>query len=323
VKVRLIQLDGKLPNIALMKLAAHHKALGDEISFTRVQAARGIGSLTAKHVWGSPDITYASMIFEKTKPLADQLLLFNPKVIIGGSGWNEKIKLSDVGVTTLDQDYSMYPEWTQSIGFSQRGCRLACKFCKVPTMEGKFQKVQRAVDIWRGEPHPRHLILLDNDFFGDPEWSKEIEAMKAGKFKVSFNQGINARFLNDETAAAIAGVDYRDVNMKDRRLYTAWDNSRDWETFMRGINALLKYGVLPRHLVVYLLLGFYKWSDFSDWDRRRRQLREMKIFPYPMPYNRTREAVGFQRWVIGHYDKRVSWAEWEAAGYQPKNLRLN
>ena len=91
---------------------------------------------------------------------------------------------------------------------------------------------------------------------------------------------------------------------------------------MGGIKALLKHGVLPRHLVVYLLLGFYKWSDFSDWDRRRRELREMNIFPYPMPYHRTREAVGFQRWVIGHYDKRVSWKEWEEARYQPKNLML-
>ena len=48
----------------------------------------------------------------------------------------------------------------------------------------------------------------------------------------------------------------------------------------------------------------------------------MNIFPYPMPYHRTREAVGFQRWVIGHYDKRVSWKEWEEARYQPKNLML-
>lgn len=317
MKVRLIQLDGKLPNIALMKLGAHHRAKGDDISLTVVKR-----KLTAQHVWGEPDITYASAIFEKTKPVIEELLRFNPKAIVGGSGWNEQIKLADVGVSTLEQDYSLYPEWTQSIGFSQRGCRLACKFCKVPKMEGKFQKVQRAVDIWRGDPHPRHLVLLDNDFFGDPEWEKEIEAINAGKFKVNFTQGINARFLNDETAAAIATVDYRDVNMKDRRLYTAWDNSRDKERLFKGLKSLMKHGVRPRHLVVYILLGFYKWSNREDWELRRRELRELGVFPYPMPYNRTPESVGFQRWVIGHYDKRVSWKDWEEARYQPRNLRL-
>lgn len=317
MKVRLLQLDGKLPNIALMKLAAHHKAKGDEISFARVEPRKN--KVTLQHVWGNPDIIYASMIFEKSKPLGEELIRFNPKAVIGGSGWNEHIKLKDVGCETLEQDYSLYPEFTQSIGFSQRGCRLSCKFCKVSTMEGKFQKIQGAASIWRGEGHPKHLVLLDNDFFGDPDWPQEVESLKG--FKVNFCQGINARFLNDETAAAIASVDYRDINMKDRRLYTAWDNSRDWKTFMAGINALMKHGVRPRHLVVYLLLGFYKWSDFADWDRRRKELREMGIFPYPMPYERTPEAVGFQRWVIGHYDKRgVTWDEWVAAKYQPRRL---
>jgi hypothetical protein len=30
--------------------------------------------------------------------------------------------------------------------------------------------------------------------------------------------------------------------------------------------------------------------------------------------------VGFQRWIVGAYDKRVSWREWMAAGYRPENL---
>lgn len=32
--------------------------------------------------------------------------------------------------------------------------------------------------------------------------------------------------------------------------------------------------------------------------------------------------VGFQRWVVGAYDKRVSWGEWERAGYRPERLGL-
>jgi len=35
MSVRLTQLDGKLPNLALMKLAAWHRAKGDHIVFSR------------------------------------------------------------------------------------------------------------------------------------------------------------------------------------------------------------------------------------------------------------------------------------------------
>ena len=40
-----------------------------------------------------------------------------------------------------------------------------------------------------------------------------------------------------------------------------------------------------------------------------------------MPYVRTPELVGFQRWVVGAYDKRISWEEFAGAKYQPCNLR--
>ena len=44
-----------------------------------------------------------------------------------------------------------------------------------------------------------------------------------------------------------------------------------------------------------------------------------------MPYERTPELLGFQRWVIGAYNKvgnknSVAWADWEAADYEPRNL---
>jgi hypothetical protein len=33
--IRLTQIDGKLPNLALMRLAAFHRSQGDEIRFTK------------------------------------------------------------------------------------------------------------------------------------------------------------------------------------------------------------------------------------------------------------------------------------------------
>jgi hypothetical protein len=40
-----------------------------------------------------------------------------------------------------------------------------------------------------------------------------------------------------------------------------------------------------------------------------------------MPYERTPELVGYQRWVVGAYDKRVPWETWSGAKYQPRSIR--
>ena len=98
----------------------------------------------------------------------------------------------------------------------------------------KIRQEATIADIWRGEPWPRELLLLDNDFFGQPAWRERIAEIRNGSFKVSFNQGINARFLTDEAAEAIASVDYRDDSMKVKRIYTAWDNRKDEQRLFAG-----------------------------------------------------------------------------------------
>ena len=145
--------------------------------------------------------------------------------------------------------------------------------------------------------------------------------MKDGKFKVSFNQGINARMLTDETSAAIASVDYRDDGMKTKRIYTAWDNKKDESRLFRGLESLVKHGVKPDHIMVYILCGYWPNETQEDREYRRRKLRDFGCRPYPMPYTRTKEIIGFQRWIIGAYDKSISWDEWVKARYEPRNLR--
>jgi hypothetical protein len=318
VKVLLLQLDGKIPNIALMRIAAHHRARGDEVE---LRWTRDVASV-APELFGRPDRVYASLIFERTRPVAEALRSTYPDAVIGGTGWEVTSSLEAVGITTTAQDYSIYPAWRQSIGFTQRGCRLKCPFCVVPKKEGDIRPELSLYSLWRGDPWPRELILLDNDFFGQARWPTLIWQMREGGFKVSFNQGINARFLTDETAAAIASVDYRDDSMENKRIYTAWDNSKDEDRLFRGLELLVRHGVKPDHIMVYILLGYWPWSDLADWEGRRDKLRKFGARPYPMPFERTPRAVGFQRWVIGAYDKRIGWEAWEKAGYRPERVGL-
>lgn len=316
----LLQLDGKIPNIALMRLSSYLKDEGYLVKLRRAANQRALESTLRDHA--SFDLLAGSLIFEKTRPLAESLRALRPDTLLGGTGWEVTSNLEAVGVPRLaPQDYTLYPDFHQSIGFTQRGCRLKCSFCVVPRKEGGVTEEQTIAELWRGEPWPKQLLLLDNDFFGQPHWRERVEEITTGRFKVSFNQGINARFLNEEVAAAIGTLDYRDDQMKERRLYTAWDNRKDEERLFRGLELLVANGVRPRHLMVYMLIGYWPGETHEDRDFRRARLRDFGALPYPMPYVRTPELVGFQRWVIGGYDKAIPWAEWVRARYQPRNLR--
>jgi hypothetical protein len=322
VNVLLFQLDGKIPNIALMRVAAHHRARGDDVQLRHTGTPR-------RELWDAPDVVYASAIFEKTRPAVEALRIEFPEAIVGGTGVDVTSSLESIGITTTEQDYSIYPRWRQSIGFTQRGCRLRCSFCVVPRKEGPIRPERSILDIWRGGDYPRELILLDNDFFGNKQhWRQHIAAIREGGFKVNFNQGINARFLSDqfddadEAAEALASVDYRDDSMKTKRIYTAWDNRKDEERLFQGLRRLVRYGIKPAHIMVYMLVGYWPGETIEDCLYRRDRLREFGCCPYPMPFVRTPELVGFQRWIVGAYDKRIAWAEWKAANYRPERLAI-
>jgi hypothetical protein len=314
-RVLLLHLDGKIPNLALLRIAGHHRAAGDEVV---LQYGAQFGTLFDPDA----DSVYASAVFIATRPLVARLFQVYPQAIVGGTGWSITRTVEDIGIVRRGPlDYSIYPRYQSSIGFTQRGCRLRCPFCVVGGKEGAVAEEQSVAEIWRGDPWPRDLILLDNDFFGQVHWRERIEEIRTGHFRVNFNQGINARFLTDEAAEAIASVDYYDARMKSRRIYTAWDNLKDEDRLFAGLNRLVRYGVKPDHIMVYILCGYWPSETHEDREYRRRRLRDFGARPYPMPYTRTPELIGFQRWVVGAYDKRVPWRDWIAAKYEPRGLR--
>ncbi|MCZ2079319.1 MAG: radical SAM protein [Bryobacterales bacterium] len=313
----LLQLDGKLPNLALMRLSAYLKQRGELVEFRRVHSPRTLERGLFDEPWTQ---VYASLIFDRTRPIAERLRTVYPTAVIGGTGWNRGLRLEDLGVFEKELDYSLYPEYRHSIGFTQRGCRLRCPFCCVPEKEGRVRDESSISEIWRGEPHPKNLLLLDNDFFGTASWRERIYEIRDGHFRVCFNQGINARLLDEETAAALASVQYSDDNFRTRRIYTAWDNRKDEARFFAGLDALVRHGVRPGDILVYVLIGYWLGETHQDREYRRRRLREFGALPYPMPYSRNPELVGFQRWVVRRADLHVSWEEYCKAHWRPERL---
>ena len=304
MKVRLTQLDGKLPNLALMKLAHWRRSQGDEVFLARTP--------TPTLFEPAYDKVYASAIFSWTQPVINRLRLAYPQAIVGGTGSDSTIEVEAViGDEYEHYDYSIYPSYEYSIGFTQRGCRLKCGFCVVPKKEGKPRSVNTIHDIWR-EGTPRALLLLDNDFFGQDVWCDRIDEIKDGRFKVSWSQGINVRMITDETAAAIASVDYRDDSFQQKRLYTAWDNLGDEQRFFTGLERLNAAGIPSRHVMAYMLVGYKPGETMEDVLYRFHRLREAGCRPYPMVFEKWRqpELRKFARWAIRRYYEFVPWEEY-------------
>jgi hypothetical protein len=322
MRVRLTQIDGSLPNLALMKLSHWHKSRGDEVVFTR-QAARDM-------LEGDYDRVYGSAIFQFSSVKLRRLLDAWPDAIVGGTGTANKATVESViGCAPYEKyDYEIYPGYEPSLGFTQRGCRLSCKFCVVPGKEGKAISVNTIADIWRGDRHPKRLHLLDNDFFGQPEnqWRARIDEIRQGGFKVCLNQGINVRHITPDAAAALASVEYRDSAFKERRVYTAWDNLKDENVFFNGIGMLEDAGVPSKHVMAYMLVGYDK---NETWDRiwhRFHRMTARGIQPFPMVYDCRandpalyRHLKQFQRWVVTGLYRAVPFTEYDA-GYRSDRM---
>lgn len=311
--IRLTQLDGALPNLALMKLSHWHKSRGDEVVMT-TELQRGLFEPEYDRVYGSAIFKFSQ----------DRLMRFRrefPQAIVGGTGTPSPVTVEDIiGSEYENYDYSGYPDVDYSLGFTQRGCRLKCKFCVVPAKEGKPRNVNTIANIWRGAPLPKKLHILDNDFFGNPQWRERITEIREGNFRVCLSQGINVRLINKEAAQAIASIEYRDTKFERRRLYTAWDNLKDEGVFFRGLDMLEEAGIQAPNIMVYMLVGFDKAETWERIWHRFNRMVERGVLPYPMVFDRSRKDLcAFQRWVTMGLYRVVDWMDYESRLKSPES----
>ena len=307
--IKLIHIDGKLPNLALMRLSSYFKKKNYNVDFTR--------SVNPTLFDKNYEYVFGSSIFQFSKQRIEKLKKNYPNAIIGGTGTeNWQLSVEDFIGNYFEYDYSLYPDFDFSIGFSQRGCRLKCKFCVVPTKEGKNKENDLINTIWRGEPYPKKIILLDNDFFGQPEeqWKIRLKEIIDGDFEVNFNQGINIRLIDDVVAENLAQIKFKDVTFKNKRLYTAWDNIGDEKRFFKGVETLTKYGVKPYQIMAYMLIGYDKRETWERIFYRLNKIIELGVLPYPMiydPLGEKKKIKIFQRYIVRGYYRTKTWEEYQ------------
>ncbi len=288
MRVLLVQLDGKMPNLALMVTSAHHKTQGDDVGF---------------HV-PDPDLIYVSCIFEKNLPQAQGLHTFYPdaKVLIGGPALGKPNELPFD--TDIMPDYGLYGI-SYSMGFTSRGCTRSCPWCLVPVIEGNIRE---------GTPiekfhHPNHrkVVLFDNNLLASPTWRDTLEYIIEKRLKVNFSQGLDIRLVDEEKAEMLSRIQAYVWTFKTPMYHFAWDLPEIEDDVRRGIELLKDAGISERRLTFYVLTGF-NTSHKQDLHRVN-TLLDLGVDPYVMIYNDRKDDPFLRhlgRWVWRHRYKVCS-----------------
>ena len=298
-RVALYDVDSKIPNLALMKLARHHRERGDNVTWFE--------PLWATHY----DKIYASKIFD----YSDGALLDSAQMEIGGTGW-DKTKALPPEIEALQPDYSLYG-YPHNIGFTMRGCRFRCKFCVVPEKEGQPYSNNTIDEIWQ-QRNSDFVVLLDNDFFGNPEWAERIGEIRRHDLRVSFSQGLNIRIITDEQAAALASVRFCNLSGLKKQVHFAWDQwGKGTEKLIdEGFARVTTAGVKPHQMAFFVLVG---WNTTEQQDLYRiDKLHGMGCDVFVMPYNRRDPyQKALARWNNRHVWRSVPWRDYRHSEWQP------
>jgi hypothetical protein len=297
MKCGLIQVDGKWPNIALMKLSTYYKKQGLDVEWYNPMFAWQYGFVCASKIFtDTPDYQYwpGCAVFK------------------GGSGYDLFGRLWPE-VESCTPDYSLYPSWDKAIGHTTRGCSNNCEFCIVPQKEGGLSiAVDDIRQFWTGQPE---IVLLDNNLTAAPfdHFKRVADQIRESRLIVDFSQGLDIRLLNEEHLRILRpggrNSSKNQVRIAKRRLHFAWDKMDD-ESKVRGGIVLLKKYYHPHDISFYVLVGFDTTEQEDVY--RIETLDGLGVSIFTMPYIRNDD---YQRTLANWCNKvavrkSVSWWEY-------------
>jgi len=310
----LIDVDSKIPNLALMKISAWAKAQGDRVDFHGQTA------------W--PDEVWISCIFtwNRSKALGIALLFPDSKIHYGGTGfdWGEprdhRIELPPE-IEAMPPDYEPYGD-PRPIGFCQRGCNRKCQFCDVWRKEGRIpdNDYKRILD-WVPDGR-RDVLLLEHDMALYDDWKHDqiLQDCRDSGRNLSITQGYDIRCLDQRRAGILADRKPWDLKFRERRLYIAWDYIGIEGWIRRGIPMLLEAGFKGREIMCYIICGF-NTTEAEDLHRFHVLWKEYGVYPFVMRYNNRRDLPRlnhFSRWINRPaLFKSVPWEDYIARKMPP------
>ena len=296
MKIGLFDIDLKYHNLALMKLSSWHKSFGDHTE---------LYNPLMKNTY---DRVYVSKIFLK-KNIEEGYIPEDS--IIGGTGYSLKTVLP-YDMEHFMPDYTLY-NLDYSVGFTTRGCIRNCGFCIVRQKEGNIKEHAEVEEFLN--PKSNVIVLLDNNFLALPSHIKKLQKYIDKGWKMDFNQGLDIRLINGENAELLAKIKYY------KTIKFAWDSLKDESKIVKGLDMIIKAGIRPRNITMYVLIGYD--TTFEQDLYRVEVLRSIKdsrgpIKAYVMNYDnklKSRKYKDFIRWVNNPWIyKSCEWKNYKKGG---------
>jgi hypothetical protein len=288
VRIALIQVDGKQPNLALMKLSAWHKAQGDGVDASPVPGVHYDRAYKAKVFDFSPEYRF--------KIHADE-------VVQGGTGYDLTTALPPE-VEAIYPDYAAF-HVDHAVGYTTRGCVRHCPFCVVPKKEGLIHRVADLSDFWHGQ---EWVQLLDNNLAASPkDFERTCLQLIDAKVRVDFSQGLDLRLITVEQARLLKQV------RRYKQVHFAWDNMREETEVRAGLDRLRRAEFPMSAVMVYVLIGFDSTPDEDLY--RVETLRKLGVDPFVMPFVKSDPYQHkFARWVnrMAVFNK-CNWQDYQKA----------
>jgi len=304
VRVRLIDADQKekekgFPNLALMKISSYYKTEGAEVGFNVAD----------------PNLVYISVVFEENLEQARGIATYYPEaeVFLGGPALEIPNTLPPE-IEKCMPDYELYGS-DYSMGFTTRGCIRKCPFCIVHKVEPEF-KYHKHPRVFH---HPDHkkIVFLDNNFLACSNRLETIQYILDHDIKACFNQGLDARLIDEEVAVKLASMKLYNLHFTFRTIYVAWDLMDSQDGVLKGIQNLIDAGVNPNNIKVYVLTLFN--TTFEEDKYRVEKLLKMGVEPYIMRYNgdkSSKDVNQLARWCARHLYRVCKFED-----YDPRNHR--
>ena len=292
----------RFPNLACEKISGYWKDKGAEVHL-----------LMDYQFPEDFDHIYVSKVFTDTP--CPSLPTDDERIHIGGTGFFfDKAPELPYEIEHHMPDYDLYNEWIESevcraetdaakngqvfkksafmvqfkeytdysIGFITRGCFRKCKFCVNQKYDRVF--VHSPLEEFY-DPSRKKICLLDDNFFGCPQWKPALQQLIDTGRSFKFKQGLDERLLTEEKCQLLFNSNY------DGDLTFAFDNIADYDLIHSKLKLIRKYAP-TKSIKFYVLVGFESTDavDIANAFKRIELLMQYKCLPYIMRYqdkNRT------------------------------------
>jgi len=330
MKVLLVDVDSKIANLALMRLATYYRSRGDQVELYRHRGRKALSLETENQ----PNLVCVSCLFTWNRPVADGLVKLycgrNSEVIFGGTGFDHG-KTADQRAHLPPEaefappDYGLYGV-DYAVGFCNRGCDRKCQFCDVPLKEGLIDPTKYRPP-WTWVPDGfKKAMLLDNDpaLYGDAQHDEIFRWFIESGVKCSITQGYDIRCVTPARAALLAELKPTALKFNEKMLYIAWDYLGIEGWVRKNLPVLLDAGFHGRDITCYTIVGFDPKTEgptrVGDPAERASALHRFKVlwkefgvFPYVMPYNNRRDDPwirAFARFINRKIFKACAWEDY-------------